>query len=230
MKTNSKLAILELVSGIFGWVWIIASLAALYFLAISVFSDGIWSNFFWAVGTSIVAKWLTRSIEDSKTRVALEAKLVEEGHSPEEAGQIWLQQYSKNGSVDLPSNKIEIIVQAYGGVLENSAPVPGCVSDSKNLPYSKQEIKQALIAALKLSADPKIKEYLKTGYIGLADWQDGVGDSEQGLDVSTLDMSQDTQTLAKTVIEQSERSEKWNVLVQQEQEVLKQELQALGLW
>ncbi|QYZ66994.1 MAG: hypothetical protein HPY30_13990 [Gammaproteobacteria bacterium (ex Lamellibrachia satsuma)] len=230
MKTNSKLAILQLMSGLFGWVWIIASLAALYFLAVAAFSDGLWSNFFWAVGISVVAKWLTRGIEDNKTRVAFEAKLVEEGHTPEEAGNIWLQQYSSNGSVDLPSNNIETIVQEYGGVLENSAPAPGCVSDSKNLPYSKQEIQQALIAALNLSTDPQIKEHLKTGYISLADWQDGVGDSDIGLDVSTLDMSQDTQALAKAVLEQSEGSEKWNVLVRQEQEVLKQELQALGLW
>lgn len=122
------------------------------------------------------------------------------------------------------------IVQVYGNILETSAPAPGTVADASKLPYTKQQIKDAIVAALRINNDPQMKEHLKVGYIQLSDWQEGVGDSNQGLDVSSLDMSQDTEALAKAVLEQSEGSEKWNALVQKEQETLKQELQALGLW
>jgi membrane protein implicated in regulation of membrane protease activity len=75
METKSKLAFLKLIAGLFGWIWIGASIAALYFLAIVMFYGGTWTQFFWALGTSIVAKWLARSFDDNKKRVAFEARL-----------------------------------------------------------------------------------------------------------------------------------------------------------
>ncbi len=66
METKSKLAILELIAGLLGWVWIGASIAALYFLAMAVLSDGTWSRFFWALGAGVVAKWLARDFQDNK--------------------------------------------------------------------------------------------------------------------------------------------------------------------
>jgi hypothetical protein len=41
MQLNYKLALLELIGGLFGWVWILASLAALYFLAMALFAGGL---------------------------------------------------------------------------------------------------------------------------------------------------------------------------------------------
>lgn len=75
-----------------------------------------------------------------------------------------------------------------------------------------------------------MKEYLKIGYIQLADWQEGVGESNQGLDISNLDFSQDAETLAQAVVEQTAGSTGWTSVVQKEQETLKQELQELNLW
>ena len=43
-------------------------------------------------------------------------------------------------------------------------------------------------------------------------------------------MNQDAESLAKAVFEQSAGSEKWTEMAQKEQEELKIELQALGLW
>lgn len=96
METKWKLAILEFVAGMFGWIWIIASLAALYFLAMAVFSDGTWSNFFWAVGASVVTKWLAKGFDDNQQRVAFEAKLISEGYTPEEAAKEWTSRYVKS--------------------------------------------------------------------------------------------------------------------------------------
>lgn len=46
------------------------------------------------------------------------------------------------------------IVQAYGKILETSAPVPGTVADASKLPYPKQQIKDAIVAALRSTDDP----------------------------------------------------------------------------
>jgi hypothetical protein len=40
-----------------------------------MFYGGTWTQFFWALGTSIVAKWLARGFDDNKKRVAFEARL-----------------------------------------------------------------------------------------------------------------------------------------------------------
>jgi len=135
-----------------------------------------------------------------------------------------LEKYEAN-----PSDR-ESVVQAYGNILANNAPVPGCVADTSKLPYPKETIKEALITALKLTEDQQMKEHLKVGYIQLADWQEGVGKTDQGFDVSALEMKQDNQSLAKAMLEKTSGAEKWTTMAQKEAETLKQELQELGLW
>ncbi len=94
METKHKMALFELVAGLFGWVWIGASIAAIYFLTMVVVSDGEWAQFLWAIGIAIVAKWLARGFDDNKKRVFIEAELIAKGYSEEEAGEIWLEQYN----------------------------------------------------------------------------------------------------------------------------------------
>jgi hypothetical protein len=77
--------LLELIAGLLGWVWIIASLAALVYFVLAILSRGRWSMFFWAVGISVVAKWLSRGFTDNQIRVQFEAKKIEEEMSREEA-------------------------------------------------------------------------------------------------------------------------------------------------
>ena len=122
------------------------------------------------------------------------------------------------------------IIHSYGEILENNAPIPGTVADINKLPYSKQEIKNAIIQALKTMDDPKMKEYLKGGYIMLSDWQDGVDLTSKGIDLSIINTNQDTKNIAKSILEQSTDIEQWTAIVEKEQEILKQELKKLGLW
>ncbi|WP_038247538.1 NfeD family protein [Ghiorsea bivora] len=230
MKTKSKLVFLELITSLFGWIWIGASIIALYSLIVALFSDGTWSQFFWALGASIIAKWLTRGFEDNRERIAYEAKLVNEGYSVEEAGQIWFQQYSKTSESGNQSNDLMAIIQAYGKAIETSAPSPSCVADENKLPYPKNKIKKAIIAGLRSTEDPQIKEHLKISYIQLADWQKDVGELDQGFNLTNIDINQDTESLAKAVLKQPSSSRNWATITQKEQEILKQELQDLGLW
>jgi membrane protein implicated in regulation of membrane protease activity len=93
MQTKAKLALLELIGGFFGWLWIGASLFALYALAMAVFSTHPWSQFLWAVGVSVLAKWLARGFRDNQQRVAFVAQLISQGHTPEQASKEWLSRY-----------------------------------------------------------------------------------------------------------------------------------------
>ena len=92
MQAKKKLAILELITGIFGWVWIVTSIAALYYLAMVIFSNNTWTNFFWAFGASIIARWLAKGFRDNKIRLTYEAHFISEGLTPEEAAQKWAQE------------------------------------------------------------------------------------------------------------------------------------------
>jgi hypothetical protein len=128
------------------------------------------------------------------------------------------------------ANNIEAIVQAYAKVLEHSAPTPGCVADVSKLPFPKDMIKAALIAAMKLTGDKNTKEALKVGYVQLSSWQKNVGETDQGIDTLNMDLSQDTKALAELVLKQSEGAEKWLSVMEQDEVDLQRELVELGLW
>jgi len=121
-------------------------------------------------------------------------------------------------------SELESIVQAYGDILGSGAPAPGCVADTSKLPYPKETIKAALIMALKLTEDPQTKGHLKGGYLDLSNWQEGVGDIDQGFNVSALDKNIDPQSMAEIIVEQTTSSEKWTTMAQKEYETLLQEL------
>jgi hypothetical protein len=184
MQTLPKLMLLELVSGLFGWGWILASLASLYFLVAALAFNGRWSSFLWAVGFSIVAKWLARGFNDNKNRVGYEADLVSRGFSKPEAGGAWLQAYSggrdklaelvqrDHAEAMKPSNAMQKLVNDYGVVLQRCG---GHIVSEELLPAPKQEIKNTLIAvALGIKStgniSPETMEHLRGGYAFLADF------------------------------------------------------------
>ena len=130
----------------------------------------------------------------------------------------------------MSGQEAEKIIQAYGAVLQTQAPTPGCVADASKLPFPKATIKTALIVGLKATTDQQTKEMLKVGYFQLADWQEGVGATEQGIDMSNMDLNDDPVKLAQQVLAQGADQEKWLPVVKAEQEKLKQELIDFGLW
>lgn len=93
METKTKLVLLELVAGICGWSWILAAVAALYFLVAATFFDSPWAHFFWALGIGAVSKWLARGFRDNQLRLAFVVKLMKKGLSREEATKAWVEHY-----------------------------------------------------------------------------------------------------------------------------------------
>jgi hypothetical protein len=94
MQTRTKLVCLELIGGLLGWLWIFASIGAIYFATVAIFRSSPWSRFAWAVGVAVIAKWLARGFNDSKTRVAFIAELVSKGYSSKDAGEEWYKRYT----------------------------------------------------------------------------------------------------------------------------------------
>ncbi len=125
---------------------------------------------------------------------------------------------------DNSNKRLEKIVQSYAAVLETSAPYPGTVADVNKLPFPKQEIKTALIGALYLTEDPKAREHLKVAYISLSDWQEGVGEQDQGLKLSLIDQNKSIKSLAQAVAEQTSDANKWIKMSHKESETSMQAL------
>jgi len=136
---------------------------------------------------------------------------------------------SKKSDAPMTSERVLEVVRTYGDVLESGAPAPGCVADVNKLPFPKAEIKEALVHALRVSSDTKMKESLKFAYIQLADWQEGVGANDQGFDISKVDQTASIEDQAKQISSMNIGHE-WSLLSLAEGEHLKKELEEKGLW
>ena len=130
----------------------------------------------------------------------------------------------------MPWEEADKIIQTYVAVMQTQAPTPGCAADVSKLPYPKDQIKTALITGLLTVGDPSTKEMLKVAYVQLADWQEGVGDIDQGLDMTKLDLDGDITKLAEQVLAQGPGRYKWIPMINAEKEKLQQDLVRMGLW
>lgn len=125
------------------------------------------------------------------------------------------------------------IVNRYGAFMQSSAfPAPFCVADTKKLPYEKETIKGAFILLMRLCEDPKRKELLKYGYVSLANFQDGVGETDLGLDLEKLPKVKDIdfndgKTVAAIIKEahvMTHSADKFKEKVEQERLVLEKDV------
>jgi hypothetical protein len=81
---------------------------------------------------------------------------------------------------------IERIVHAYATAISSRKSL---LSDVSELPYPKPVIKAALIVAIAVTKDAPMREQLKSGYVMLADWQEGVGSADAAKSSSFPDIS-----------------------------------------
>ena len=170
---------------LFAWVWMIGSLAAIYFFVTAIFFDGVWSNFFWGLGASIIGKWLSTGFMESKDRVLREAALRAEGLSSEEAGRKWADEYTNAAPA------YDQIIRDYANFLEHN-PVADEVRDVKLLPHAKSDILAAIYQGIAETNDKNAVEALKVCALTLAHYQADVGDQELtklGVDLTNVDIS-----------------------------------------
>jgi hypothetical protein len=76
---------------------------------------------------------------------------------------------------------LQKIVNDFGAVLASRKT---SYADASELPYPKYLIKCAMLAAISTTRDEKMKELLKSNFVLLADWQDGIGPGPHDLDLA----------------------------------------------
>lgn len=188
MSTRAKLVVLEFVTGVFGWGWLIAGGFAIYYLVMAIGFEGSWVSFIVAVVISSIAKWLMVGFEDSKRRVAFKADLVAKGMSPQDAGKAWMQAYTGQGVPEVSvaatqgvsmneenrrkAEERERIVSDYGAFLERDPPVTE-IWDVKLLPHDKDVILDALCLEIVREKDTGRREALGASATCLAYFQEG---------------------------------------------------------
>lgn len=197
MGVKIKLVALELIAGLLGWVWIIASLAGTYFFVLVIFFEGIWSDLFWTIGIGIVAKWLARGFEANRKRVASEAI-----------------QAPTNVSYATTEPSSEAIIRKFAGYIEDNPFADDQILDVNLLPFSKATIFDAFITEF-ASPNPKFKRLdLTVIFFALPHFQEEVGDKplyilgnnilETDMDFSNMspaEKSSKIQRMAKTISE-----------------------------
>lgn len=137
---------------------------------------------------------------------------------------------STQDSPEMMPQEAAEIVKDYFKVLKTDAPAPLCVADVAKLPHPKQKIKSALIRVMKGTERGEVHDAMKASYILLADWQEGVGETDQGLDISKLDKNKSIEERASHVLSHSKVVDKWQPIIEAEEAKLKEELVGLGLW
>lgn len=121
------------------------------------------------------------------------------------------------------------VVQDYANFLNTSAPLPGCVADSRQLPHDKEVIKQSLFNCISSTGDRELIEHFKNGYLMLSAWQDKVGEQVLGLDFTSIDLESDPLDIAAQVQAQSDRVANWKPKIEAEQKILAAELVSFGV-
>jgi hypothetical protein len=88
-RIKTKLVILKLFASLFGWMWISAAIASIYFLYVALASAAPWSNLLWSIGAALIAKYLAIVLNRNKQRVDYVDQLMERGYTQAEATQAW---------------------------------------------------------------------------------------------------------------------------------------------
>ena len=94
-----KLIILESIAGIFGWVWIGASIGAIYFLYQALANDGSWIFVLWSIVAGFVAKTIAVVLNENHRRLDYIDQLREHGYPKSEADAAW--RTANNGGFNL---------------------------------------------------------------------------------------------------------------------------------
>ena len=91
-----------------------------------------------------------------------------------------------NANVPMTTAVAQAIVADYEDAM---ASMPTTVMDESRLPHAKAQIKEALLLMRSTTKDQKLRDQLNAGYISLADWQEGIGDSARSFQMTPQDLA-----------------------------------------
>ena len=202
MLTRTKLVLLELIAGLFGWTWLIAGAFAIYFVIMAFAFNGDWKPVIATILVAGIAKWLANGFAGHKKRVAIEADLAKKGLSPQDAREALMKPYvssdarqAADGAGDNEEKSPERvqIISDYGRFLERNPTI--AIRDVKLLPHDKQTILDAICWEIIDQRDEARLKFLRDAALSLADFAEGVGDEPLfllGADLSSSDPPAET--------------------------------------
>lgn len=141
LRTRTTVMVLELLEGLFAWMWLVVGVSTLWFLVLAVAGGGPWSSVIWASAVSAICKWLSVGLRENKIRIRLQ-------HEDQQAAEPTDPAATPTASppaVDSTSDeaRADALVQAYAKLLESGAGL--VLKPESSLPASKAEIKDALL-------------------------------------------------------------------------------------
>lgn len=89
MKKSIVIIVLEFLGGLFGWIWIGASAASLFFLYGSLANGAPWLPLLWSVGIGLIAKQIAAVLKNNQQRLDYVDQLVQRGYTERDASAAW---------------------------------------------------------------------------------------------------------------------------------------------
>jgi len=134
--------------------------------------------------------------------------------------------FPKEASGDSSLREAQAIVNEYDAALASSKAL---ATDAPELPYPKNRIKAALVAAMRATSDASMRDHLKAGCVSLADWQEGVNTDALAFESAAKDLSSDSLKVAKPLAEAAPAFMNIQSQIVAEVTRLADELKSLGL-
>ena len=128
-ETTVKLVILELFARFFGWMWIGAAMASVYFLYEVFAKVTPWFYVVWSFGAGLVAMLIVAVLNGWKHRVDYVDQLIERGYSKGEAMEAW--RTADGGGLNLLRNLQQAELSEQIDRLEKEIDTPNQDTDSK---------------------------------------------------------------------------------------------------
>ena len=194
------------------WMWLIAAVAIYYFIG------------WWAVIPALGAGWSAVS----SVVMTTQAKKLRQGTygipNPNNAvGGSKTPNPDSKESIEEKARQVMTVINTYGAFLmSEKAPAAGCIADTSKLPFPKALIKAALMVGIRTSSSSEAATHLTHGYYQLANFQDGVGEHDVGIDTTQLDMS--SPDLATRILEQAERHDQFSAKSEAENLQLREDI------
>ena len=86
-------------ASLFGWLWVGAAIASVYFLYVALASAAPWSNLLWSIGAGLIAHFLAAVLNRNSRRVDYVDQLMKRGYMRADAEFAWY--LAANGGTNL---------------------------------------------------------------------------------------------------------------------------------
>ena len=96
----------------FGWIWIGAAIASVYFLYGALAGTGPWTKLPWSIGAALIAKYFAGVLHRNKQRADYVDQLVKRGYTHGEAATAWEIANNKGSNLLLNLQQTETIAEA----------------------------------------------------------------------------------------------------------------------